>query len=422
MEGIYAAGLDTPVPFDTEARYEVVVPTEETYIDPETNEEKTRTVERKYIGRWASRPETKNGFIGLYTACCQHLMKAAGTPCAISTMIDPFSQLFVIENEKGTPVAQSWGWVNNEGEYRKVCFDNVEALKAYANKPFINKIYEMAAKDLAQTNNVQLVTIGVGGRGVDADADLSKYDAAEEPISLPKAYGHQYSDSHEQVVLVKNENATPLDHSQDNDCFVRSVCAADLEQMKAISAECFEGEDKRLAISGDDTLPTGKVLVNRLGKVVGYLLYDEAEHRVDDLAVLPKYRKDKNASSRKLLASVMKDLKHIGGEWEAELRDNTSQRLLKALAAGGHITLSEGVFDRNMTNEKGEVVASFYRHKFKFLDKPAPQKANETEAAKKVESEKTEAKEITLQPKAKDSKANQFMKMLTRLRGPRQAG
>jgi hypothetical protein len=375
-------------------------------------------------------------------------MREAGTPCAVSSMKDPFSQLFVVENEKGEIIAGSWVWENTEGEYRKVCFDNIEALKAYSKKPFLNKIYEQAAKDLAQTKNVQQITIG---RGYSEDFDLSKYDAAEEPISLPKAYGHQYSDSGEQVVLLENENAKPLDHSQDNDCFVRSVCAADLEQMKAISAECFEGEDKRLAISGDDTLPTGKVLVNRLGKVVGYLLYDEAEHRVDDLAVLDDARKVKlelrkaklegrkdesnvlkaklndsrkvkKASAFKLLASVMKDLKRIGGEWTAELRSDTSQPLLKALAAGGHITLSEGVFDRNMTNEKGEVVASFYRHKFKFLDKPAPQKANETEAAKKVESEKTEAKEITLQPKAKDSKANQFMKMLTRLRGPRQAG
>ena len=63
---------------------------------------------------------------------------------------------------------------------------------------------------------------------------------------------------------------------------------------------------------------TGLALVDKDKGIVGYCLYDKDERSIYDMAVLPEYRTDKNASSRKLFAEVIKKIKEIDGEWVNE--------------------------------------------------------------------------------------------------------
>ena len=72
--------------------------------------------------------------------------------------------------------------------------------------------------------------------------------------------------------------------------------------MDEISRECFPDSDDRLQEAGDRL--TGLALVDEDKGVVGYCLYNEKERYISDMAVLPEYRKDKNASSKRLLTEI----------------------------------------------------------------------------------------------------------------------
>ena len=132
MEKIYQAGLSVPEPFDSSKRFEVI--------------SKGGTT---YVGRFLPREDPRVGFFGNYTDCCQHF-GGVGDECAVSSVKDPYSQLFVIEDGKGRIIAGSWVWENTEGKYRDVCFDNIEAIGDYDSHPVINKIYNKVGKYLAQ--------------------------------------------------------------------------------------------------------------------------------------------------------------------------------------------------------------------------------------------------------------------------------
>ena len=151
-EDIYLSGLGVPEPFDSSKTYQF----------------------GKYTGRFVTRDDVRTGFFGDYTNCCQHF-GGVGDACAVSTVKDPYSQLFVIEDDKGRIIAGSWAWENKEGKYRDVCFDNIESIGEDRRTEMLNRIYEMAAKDLCETQNCRKVTIGLGYQ----DADTSKYQQTE---------------------------------------------------------------------------------------------------------------------------------------------------------------------------------------------------------------------------------------------------
>jgi hypothetical protein len=354
-ENFYAAGLDTPVPFDTSKRY--------SFTETDITEKDGKKIEKKnvYVGRFLDRKDPRVGFFGDYTYCCQNIGKDnAGESCAKSTMKDPYSQLFVIENKKGEIVAGSWVWENTEGKYRDVCFDNIEAHTDYAQKHFINEIYEQAAEDLCKNQNCHTVSIGLGYN----DDWNNKYENLNESIKLPKQYHNQYTDSNSQVLLRENTNAKPLDHSKESERFIRNVCGDDRAEMQNVSSKCFYGDDKELQIP---QRLSGKVLVDKDKGVVGYMLYDEKEKHVYDMAVLPQYRTDKNKSSFKLSLEVMKDLREKGGEWEAELREDTSLKLLQSLEKRGAVKLNVGGVDHTMQDPKDKnKIYKFYSSSFVF--------------------------------------------------------
>ena len=59
--------------------------------------------------------------IGTLTDCCQELGNAAQTSMEHS-MTDKHGRLFIVKDEKGNVVAQSWVWRNKN----VLCFDNIE--------------------------------------------------------------------------------------------------------------------------------------------------------------------------------------------------------------------------------------------------------------------------------------------------------
>ena len=325
MEQIYQAGLSVPEPFDSSKRFEF-----------------TSESGKAYVGRFLPRDDPRVGFFGNYTDCCQHY-GGMGNACAVSSVKDPYSQLFVIEDDKGRIIAGSWVWENTEGKYRDVCFDNIEAIGDHASHPVINEIYGKVGKYLAQEANCRHVTIGLGYQ----DADTSAYAPAKEPIPLPMQYNDGYSDARSQVILVHNPDAKPLDKEKESRRFIRDVCFLDENAMDKVADKCFPESDGRL--QQPENL-AGKVIVDKDKGVVGYCLWDEQEKSVYDMAVLPEYRKDKNASSTKLFLSVQQEIRKIGGEWTAELRDKTTYHYMKMMQARGLVKMDTLEVDHEMSD------------------------------------------------------------------------
>ena len=95
--------------------------------------------------------------IGTLTDCCQELGNAAEM-CVEHSMVSNHGRVFVIRDNEGNIVAQSWVWRNKN----VLCFDNIEipakAFTRAAKKDIDNemlaetiyKLYEQAAKDLIE--------------------------------------------------------------------------------------------------------------------------------------------------------------------------------------------------------------------------------------------------------------------------------
>ena len=347
-EGVYQAGLNVPEPFDSSKEFKF----------------------GKYTGKFLPRDDVRTGFFGGYTDCCQHL-GGVGSTCAISTVKDPYSQLFVIENDKGRIIAGSWVWENTEGKYRDVCFDNIEAIGEYAQNPLVTKIYDMAGRYLTEEANCHKVTIGLGYQ----DADVSKYKETES-IPLPKQYNNKYSDAKgRQVLLAENPKARPLDKTQESKRFIRDVCFLDINAMDNISEQCFPEGDQLL--QAPDRM-SGLALVDANKGVVGYCLYDKEEKSIYDMAVLPEYRKDKNASSQKLFGEMIRRVRKLGGEWSAELHDKTTYRYLDVMSKRGLVTFQNNGVDHEMSDGSKVYSVTFSVPKqSKTLSKEISPKTNE---------------------------------------------
>ena len=347
FEALYEASFKTPCPFDTTKEFRA----------------------GNLIGRFLPRDDPRIGFFGSHTNCCQRL-GGVGDACARSSMIDAWSQLFVIEkevDEKRKIVAGSWMWENEvadkEGQvpskfsiwrnlirrkerpktYKYVCADNIEAIGAYAKNPLINEIYENMAEYLVNDCGYRKVTVGCGH----LDASVKQYKETDT-IPLPDIYANGYTDAHHQRLLAQNENAPEVDTTQESLRFVRRACSDDLRQMRAVSKKCFPKGDQDLQEPKADF--NGFVLVDKYKGVQGYVLYDKNERDIYDMAVMPDYREDKNGSSMKLLGEMIKEVKKLGGEWNCEARENTSLRFLKAMQKRGLCKLEIGKVDHVMSD------------------------------------------------------------------------
>lgn len=321
LENIFEQGLEVSPLIDTDKRFK----------------------RENLTGRFLPRDDPRTGFFGMHTDCCQHF-NGAGSSCAISSVRDPFSQLFVVENEKGDIVAGSWVWeskIKKDDQYYKAfCFDNIEAIGDYKNSVKVMQIYKDTLPFLA-SKNYNKITVGLGYQ----DAVVDEFAEEKNPIPLNKDYSG-YTDAHSQKLMLNNPAATPVDENE-GDIYIVGAQEVHLSDMRKVSRKCFPAGDGELQVPEQD--PQGLVLKDR-GRVVGYALWSEQEHSIYDMAVLPEYRKDKNFSSLKLLNAVVKKIKAIGGEWTAELRDNTSLRYMKLMSERGLINLSVGDIDHIMSD------------------------------------------------------------------------
>ena len=167
--------------------------------------------------------------------------------------------------------------------------------------------------------------------------------------------------------LSKDKAQQNPENYNDGDIYIAGALEEDINGMQSVCRQCFPEGDRDLQTPSEDA--QGLVLKDK-GKVVGYVVWSEKEHSVYDMAVLPEYRKDKNSSSFKLLNETVKRLKKIGGEWTAELRDNTSLRYMKAMEGRGLVNLEVGEIDHTMSDG-----SKVYQVKFSAKD-DAPQNQN----------------------------------------------
>lgn len=183
LENIYKSGLKVPTPFNTKKEFK----------------------SGNWTARFLPREDPRVGFFGFYTNCCQSY-EGVGESCAISSVRDTDSQLFVIERN-GEIFGGSWTWQNtisqNGHKYKAVCFDSIEALGELKFKPELMDLYRQAGNYLLQEENVQKVTIG----GIQ-DTTLKGLENVEA-IPLPDFYGQQYTDAKRQVLLCQKEKQTP---------------------------------------------------------------------------------------------------------------------------------------------------------------------------------------------------------------------
>ena len=186
--------------------------------------------------------------IGTLTDCCQELNDDAEV-CMEHSMVDKNGRVFVIRDEQGKIVAQSWVWRNKD----VLCFDNIEIpARAFARatkespelgrKGFTDEVYEIykqAAHDLIeedekvyrellesekitqeQYDGLRLgkVTVGLGWNDIaesikqNSEVDkgiISRPLPFEEPVKLN--FGLYTSDSTTQYVLEKREDRIPFD-------------------------------------------------------------------------------------------------------------------------------------------------------------------------------------------------------------------
>lgn len=295
------------------------------------------------IGKFLPRKDPRVGFFGKHTNCCQHF-EGAGSSCAKSSVRDPYSQLFVVENLDGKIVAGSWVWESKvkikDKYYKAFCFDNIEAKGDYKFDPRVMEIYKETLPYLAAMNYAR-ITVGTGCQ----DAKVDEFPKAEEPVPLNKMYSG-YTDASNQRLMLENPKARPVDYNE-GEIYITGALMDDIPAMQAVSEACFPKGDRQLQVPDKDA--QGLVLRDK-GRIVGYVLWSEEEHSIYDMAVLPQYRKDKNASSFKLLNEMARRVRQMGGKWNAELRDSTSLRYMKAMAGRGLIDMKVGDLDHMMSD------------------------------------------------------------------------
>ena len=161
----------------------------------------------KLTGRFLERSDPRGLYLGQYTECCQHPEHESGESCAWYGQEAENSGFFVVENEEGKIIAQSWVWVADDGGF---CFDNIEGLRSEipnCEKDIIN-IYNQTANELSQTHHT--VTVGT----TRSDVELSQWpDARGHSLPIPRNYPG-FSDSQDildcgQVLLAQNAKLRP---------------------------------------------------------------------------------------------------------------------------------------------------------------------------------------------------------------------
>lgn len=318
-EDIYLQSLKVKVPFSTEVQFEL----------------------DDYVARFLPRADVRVGFFGHYTNCCQH-WTGIGKKCAISSVRDPFAQLFVVE-KKGEIIAGSWVWETHnqvkeysDFRYSGVCFDNVEAKGLSSNQHHVVlELYKKAAAHLIQTGSYCKVTVGTNL----GDLDISSLDYDDSPLQLPARYSGYTDSSKGQKVLEscwEPARMYKIFSSNNSQVWVRGAIEEDLENINQVAAACYEATWAQTMSLAEDPNNAHVLLLEHIDQgIVGYASLDIHEKYVCDLAVLPEYRNFSNL----LLKETLEFMKSEGGAWEADAKEDTSYRLLKLYEKRGKLQL-----------------------------------------------------------------------------------
>ncbi len=126
-------------------------------------------------------------FLGLATACCQHLHNS-GADCAKAGWKSPVSAFYVIRNKEGRIVGQSWAWRSSCGKY--IVFDSVEG-RSFVPVEIIAELIRLAAKTISSQYSLGVQELLIGDTNYGLTKALHKYfgypevdEIAETPDSL----------------------------------------------------------------------------------------------------------------------------------------------------------------------------------------------------------------------------------------------
>jgi len=293
-------------------------------------------------GRFLPREDPRGIVLGWHTNCCQRI-GAVGESCAWHGQANPLGGFFVVEDHRGSILAQSWAWWRpGEG----LCFDNVEARGLSGREDLVAAIYQAAARDLAQAGYGR-VTVGEGN----SDLDVARWPIATPPLTPP---GGVYTDARRQRIMAEGKAARK---APDDEYYVvvsrgEAVKAFGLER---VAAACYPEGWQFVDYDDCDLF---LVLLHR-GQAIGYAGLEVGERYVNDVAVLPEHR---GRGSLVLILALLRVMRGIApaATWTGDCRDSTSYRLIQVAARRGRLRL---VDERPNGDMNGELM---YRVAFAF--------------------------------------------------------
>ena len=274
----------------------------------------------KLEGFFLKQEDPRGMFLGQYTDCCQH-PKSLGRSCAYYGQKNSNSGFFVVlENEQ--IIAQSWTWETPSG----VCFDNVEGKSLGNRSGSVFKVYQEAARQLLEKNNLPAVTVGVQAN------DLPGLDLLEqgEALSRPKDY-EGYTDAVHQKTFISNPNWIG---NKIEEVVVFGLRKPDFEVAEDLAKEIYP-EGWQFAGSEESDCGFGLWVKE---KMVGYATIEYTNSYISDLAVLEEYRKYSFHLLRAVLSFCKKQEE---SEWTADCRESTSYKLLKVMEKRNIISIKK---------------------------------------------------------------------------------
>lgn len=348
METLYLSAQRVPEPFDTQKRFQM----------------------GSLIGRFLPRKDVRTGFFGGYVDCCQHLVGTGYEP-AIATMADPYSQLFVVEDEKGKIVGGAMVWrrlepvVGHPGQYAmSACFDSVE-LKGITTQVGVTEesqrtlgirkrqqenteIHRQLAKWLTEECGFQRVTAATAYNTMDKEyLDTLPVLDEKDNLTLPPAYQGRYSDAKQQYLMAENRHPKLFDGAVITpEVWVRGFVESkdrvdnDKKQMDAIAKQVYPKGFQRMDTAESEKQTTLLLMRNhpdpaKKSGVIGYAVIDDENKYLVDLAVDPQCRGD----SLMLLKRVFDHCEEVGGTWSAHARESSTLKLLELVERRGRIKL-----------------------------------------------------------------------------------
>ena len=341
-EDLFLAAQSIPEPFSVHEQF--------TVEDP---------VFGKLTGRFLPRSDPRVFSFGTHTDCCQR-WGGLGEACALSSMLDPFSQVFVIENEEGKLIAGSWVWRTEESQNYGVCFDNVETKGGYHRIPFLNRIYEQAAEHLCK-NGARIVTVGSPRPKEDDMMVETFYKQAEKCLTLNNYKG--YSDARTtQFIIAERKEPSAIPDTRDP-FFIRPEVIDSAHSYSLIPEEIIDEHMQKASL---DQL---RVLVDKNGGFQG-VSFVHPEREKAFFFINPFFAQE-NPKALDDLWNVFQHQTAMNPDiknWEIHIPEKMKP-IFEALKDKGKISFAEGLNSENSTTSVSITPPTNIDHRLLVLDK-----------------------------------------------------